>query len=689
MSQTIIARMYQHTINQPDDVAFRFLNDSGEHSPALTYGQLWDDAAQIARFLQSKTDPGNRVMLFYPPGLDYIKAFYGCLMAGMIAVPLYPPRRNAKSDRVVKIAQCCHAQIALTTESVLPTVEALWQQQNDVAHLPLTFFATDNPAVIASNNPLKRELLPVDLTPDTVAFLQYTSGSTGAPKGVIITHQNITGNIEHLTLMGNSNRDDVFVNWLPLFHDLGLVTAVLMPVYLGATSVLMPPASFIRHPMVWLKAIEHYRGTVCGSPNFAYDLCVEKMNDVAGLDLSSWRVAFNAAEPVHADTLAQFTIRFAPCGFQASSFYPSYGMAESTAFITGGHPVDEVPILFVDKQQLLEGRVVLSEQLSQHSTAFVGCGGAQAPHDLRIVDGDSRVEKAEGELGEIWFAGPSVSPGYWQLPELTAESFDQSLTGSDKRYLRSGDLGFVWQGELFVTGRIKDLIIVRGKNYYPQDIEQSVFGAHPAIRARHCAAFSLGDDAVQEQLVIVAELARTFVRTVNYDEVSSAIRQQVFDDHQIIAKQVVLTAPGNVPMTSSGKIQRRKTRQLLNEGDIRILGEASSTEVRELVEPQNEFEQAVYDIWCRELKLEQLSTADRFFDVGGNSLVAIAISAAIGKQFTAIRLDSEQLVEHPTVAQMAAFIELKTLHAQNTQRRKAIDTGVSTGAGKKRTTLRI
>lgn len=665
MNHTIVDYLYHHATHQPNEIAFRFLNDTEQVSSELTFQQLWQASDGIASFLTSKVQPGSTIMLLYPPGLDYIKAFYGCLIAGMIAVPLYPPRANKKSDRIINVAQSCQAPIALTTQSELTNIETCWQQQNS-ENLELAFYPSDNIAAQSEVQPCV-----ADLSMTAPAFLQYTSGSTGVPKGVIITHGNIVGNVNHLSNTADGRKSDVFVNWLPLFHDLGLITAILWPVYLGSPSILMAPATFIRNPYYWLKAISDYRGTKCGAPNFAYDLCTNKVTDeqITTLDLSSWRVAYNAAEPVKAATLNGFSSRFSDCGFSESNFYPGYGMAEATVFITGGD-ADQCPeILSVDKQCLAEKQLILVDENYQALSQMVSCGRASYPHDVRVVDPVSTTELAEGQVGEVWFSGPSVSPGYWQLPELSADTFGQIIEGapqSEHRYLRTGDLGVMWNGELYITGRMKDLIILRGTNYYPQDIEASTVNAHPAIRMGYCAAFAVVE-ADREKLVVVTELERSFFRSVDKDEVINAIRQQILVDHQVNVDQVVLLKPYVIPVTSSGKIQRARTRLLLLEGALSTLAQSSLQVSSQLIKPNTEAEQVIHDIWCQTLNIKQVSIEDNFFNVGGDSVTAIQICADISRYFNTINVAVEQLLDLPTIKELAEFIDLQHLHSQAQQ----------------------
>lgn len=651
--------------SSPNDIAFRYLQDLETAPQELSYKTLWLEAASIAGFLRSIANPGDCIMLFFPPGMAYIKAFYGCLLAGMVAVPLYPPRRNIKSDRILSVAQSCQSSVALTTQSELENIQASWSEQNSL-DLSLKFYATDSLALTSQS----LTSCP-DIDPSLPAFLQYTSGSTGSPKGVIITHSNIVANVTYLSLKAGGTKEDIFVNWLPLFHDLGLITAVLWPVYLGAPSTLMAPATFVRNPVIWLKAISQYRGSMCGAPNFAYELCTNKISavELSGLDLSSWRVAYNAAEPVRAETLNSFSEYFSGCGFKPEAFYPGYGMAEATVFITGGDSFVSPTQLTVNKKILAEHKLELINEDDSNAIKIVACGSALSPHDVRIVDPETNCELPNGSVGEIWFSGPSVSPGYWGLAELSKDTFNQKIVGQDagvNSYLKTGDLGVMYAGDLFVTGRIKDLIILRGKNYYPQDIEMSVTDAHFSLKKGACAAFSLSENNV-EQLIVVVEVEREYFRTVNVDDVISAVRQCVSLEHEVNVDRVVLLKPYKIPVTSSGKIQRKKTRELLLQGELDIVAQTNVVKRNDYVPPGSEIEQMLCDIWCSVLETNSISITDNFFDIGGNSLSALEISAELRKKFSSVSIDPEQLLELPSIAQLAKFLEMKMAHKQNKQ----------------------
>jgi acyl-CoA synthetase (AMP-forming)/AMP-acid ligase II/acyl carrier protein len=407
---------------------------------------------------------------------------------------------------------------------------------------------------------------------------------------------------------------------------------------------------------------------MCGAPNFAYDLCYKKITDdqLAELDLSTWRVAYNAAEPVNSSTLNNFTHRFGSCGFTANRFYPGYGMAEATVFITGGVDQEIPNIITVDKQCLANHKIKLIDKSDHHGTTLVSCGKAALPHDVRVVNPDTSIECPEGLVGEIWFSGPSVSPGYWQLAELSEQIFGQNIENQSENthsYLRTGDLGVMWDSELYVTGRMKDLIILNGVNYYPQDIEESTVNAHQSVRAGYVAAFSIVEGG-NEKLIIVTELERKFFRTVNIDLVVDAINKQVFEDHQISVDRVVLLKPYIIPKTSSGKIQRSQTRTLLLNDDLDVLADSNSLNEKEIITPNTKVEHLIHKIWCNILKKDSICVTDNFFDIGGDSIMAIEISAEIDKAYKQLSFDMDKLLELATVKDISQYIELSILHEE-------------------------
>ncbi|MEM9272465.1 MAG: fatty acyl-AMP ligase [Cyanobacteria bacterium P01_F01_bin.143] len=535
--------------NQGNEIAFTFLPNGETEEIHLSYQELDVQARAIAAQLQSLTQPGQRALLLYQPGLEFISAFFGCLYAGVVAVPLYPPRRNHHSDRLEAIVVDAQATVALTTTFVLQSITK--QIEKKPALENLTWLTTDN----IDHNPAQDWQAP-SIAKDTLAFIQYTSGSTGKPKGVMISQGNLLHNSAMIHQCFNHQPHSQGVIWLPPYHDMGLIGGVLQPIYGGFPVTLMPPAAFIQKPIRWLKAISHYQATTSGGPNFAYDMCVKKVKpeQLETLDLSHWQVAFTGAEPIRAQTLAKFTRTFADCGFRPEAFYPCYGMAESTLFIAGGLSTEEPIIRSVEAKALLQNRVVPTIEQDEKAQAIVGCGHSWLEQKIVIVNPESLTQCQEKEVGEIWVSGASIAQGYWG--EESQKTFQAYLPDTQEGpFLRTGDLGFFDAGELFITGRIKDTIIIRGQNHYPQDIESTVQQSHESLRPDCGAAFSLEIKGAEE-LIIVQEVERTYMRKINVKEVIGDISQAVTAKHGLRAYAVLLVKVGSIPKTTSGKIQR-------------------------------------------------------------------------------------------------------------------------------------
>jgi amino acid adenylation domain-containing protein len=543
---------------RPHQVAFTFLADGEVEAERLTYAGLEARARAVAAALRESVPPGERALLLFPPGLDFIAAFFGCLYAGVVAVPAYPPRPNDRSQsRLRAIAWDAEPRAILTASTILAGAEGSRGFLSLAPELAgLRWIPTDT---------LSDAGLPTDLPepdPEAVAFLQYTSGSTAAPKGVMVTHANLLHNERMIGAAFEQDEDSVVVGWLPLYHDMGLIGNVLQPLHAGARCVLMSPVAFLQKPLRWLAAISRYRGTTSGGPNFAYDLCVRRIGpeDRAGLDLSSWRVAFNGAEPVRAGTLERFAEAFAPCGFRPKAFYPCYGLAEATLFVTGGVP---------------GRRPRLQEDPSGRH--LVSCGRTRLGQRVVIVNPETGMEQPPGVEGEVWVSGPSVARGYWRRDEETARDFNAFLLGpggGEGPFLRTGDLGFLHGGELFVTGRLKDLIILRGRNHYPQDVELAAERSHPDLRPGNGAAFSVEIEG-EERLVVVHEVERR--RREGLEEVAEAVRRAVAEEHEVQVHEVVLIRAGSLPKTSSGKVQRRLCRELYLRGELPVVGRSAVT----------------------------------------------------------------------------------------------------------------
>jgi acyl transferase domain-containing protein/acyl-CoA synthetase (AMP-forming)/AMP-acid ligase II/SAM-dependent methyltransferase/acyl carrier protein len=569
MTQIILDILTYRSQYQSDKSAYLFLQNGETESATMTYGELDKQARAIASHLQSMR--GKRALLLYPSGLEFITAFFGCLYAGVIAVPVYPPRQNQKLSRLLSIVNDAQAKVALTTTSVLADIEKRWLEETELAQVNLV--ATDT---LETPEP---EFVPQSVTPESLAFLQYTSGSTGTPKGVMVTHGNIIHNQKLIHQAFGHSEKTIFVGWLPLFHDMGLIGNVLQPLYLGIPSILMPPVAFLQQPVRWLSAISRYKATTSGGPNFAYDLCVKQVQpeQLADIDLSSWDVAFNGAEPIRPETLEQFGKKFASCGFNYRAFYPCYGMAETTLFTTGGDK-NQLPVIQgVKAEELKQNLVVENDISSPLSRVFVGVGRPYMDTTVMIVNPESLTPSKQSEVGEIWISGGSVASGYWNRPQATQETFQSALKdGEEGCFLRTGDLGFLSNGELFVTGRLKDVIIISGRNHYPQDVELTVENSHPALRSNCSAAFAI-EMQTGECLVIACEVERTHLRHLNTLEIVRAIQIAVSTEHELEVYGVVLLKTGSIPKTSSGKIQRQACKLGFLEKSLNVVGEWQKT----------------------------------------------------------------------------------------------------------------
>ena len=590
---TLVDLMQYRSNYQPLLQGFIFLSDGESQENSLNYRELDTKAKSIAAHLQSLNMTGERALLLYPPGLEFIAAFLGCLYAGVIAVPVYPPRKGQSLLRVQSIAADAGARIVLTNQVLFNDIQS-YQQKNLLS--PKYIVETDSLPQDLAENWKKPEI-----NADTLAFLQYTSGSTGNPKGVMVSHGNLLHNCDLIYQNFGHSPQSKGMIWLPPYHDMGLIGGVIQPLYAGFGVVLMSPVMFVQKPLLWLSAISRYKATTSGGPNFAYEACLQKITaeQRANLDLSTWEVAFCGAEPIRAETLERFAQVFSECGFRKQAFYPCYGLAESTLFVSGGEKTAVPKIINIGTKALAQNQieVEVKENLSE-TTAIVSCGKFAAEKVL-IVNPDNLLPCDENQVGEIWVTGESIAQGYWKKVEETAKVFQgriaeeaaksavlgspqveqlfkreeaegaggaevtpslsPSLTPSlsspaRREYLRTGDLGFIREGELYITGRIKDTIIIRGRNYYPQDIELTVEQSHPSLQPGCGAAFGveIAESTKEEGLVIAQEVKREGWRTVDVDGVIESIRAAVSKQHQLQVIAVVLLKPGSIPITTSG-----------------------------------------------------------------------------------------------------------------------------------------
>ena len=661
--------------NEPEKIAFTFLEDGEKEKDCLTYQDLDRQAKAIAGLLQNQTQPGERALLLYPTGLDFISAFFGCLYAGVIAVPAYPPSRKQRRNRLQTIASDAKPKIILTTTSVRENVEQCFAQTSEYGQIKI--IATDK-----IENNWAEKWQKISLNDDSLAFLQYTSGSTSQPKGVMVSHGNLIYNEEMIKTAFGHDKSTVFVGWLPLFHDMGLIGNVLQPLYLGIRCYLMSPVAFLQQPMRWLQAISRYQATTSGGPNFAYKLCLDKIprEKLEGLDLSSWRVAFNGAEPIQATIQEQFTNTFAPYGFTKEAFYPCYGLAETTLFVSGGLSTNPAIVKQFQDTALQENRVEIADNSSETMRSLVSCGRTWLEQDIIIVDPESLTVCPPEKIGEIWVSGKNVAQGYWNKIEQTKSTFLATLKNEDKRnFLRTGDLGFLHNGELFVTGRLKDVIIIRGRNHYPQDIELTVEQSHPAIRTNCCAAFSLDIDG-QERLVITAEVERNYLRDYlrsndadagSLDKVIKAMRQAISEYHELQVYSVLLLKTVTIPKTSSGKIQRHvckngflvKSLSVVHDWveSSEVVPEQLTTKEDNAIAKQPQDEDAI-ETWlianlARHLRIDpdEIDTEEPIAQYGLDSSVAVTLTDDLanwlGQDF-----DPTLFWEYPTVAALVEHL---------------------------------
>ncbi|MDX1417044.1 MAG: beta-ketoacyl synthase N-terminal-like domain-containing protein, partial [Candidatus Promineifilaceae bacterium] len=571
--ETLVEMLRNQASLLPEHKALIFLRDGEREEISLTYGALDRRARSIAAWLQQSNLDGGQALLLYPPGLDFLATFFGCLYAGVVAVPIYPPRLNRPSPRIQAVVADSQVTVALTTTKIYEGLERRFSQMPGLANL--RWLNTDN--------------LPEDLdglwrnpsvTSENLAFLQYTSGSTGTPKGVMLSHGNLMHNLEIIRRGFQVQGSNIGVSWLPSYHDMGLIGAILEPLYVtGSSNVLMAPAAFLQRPVRWLQAISRYGAHISGGPNFAYQLCVDKITEEQreGLDLSSWRVAYCGAEPIRPTTLDSFVRSFGPQGFQRRTFYPCYGLAEGTLIVSGGDNEAEPNVNRFYIQELAQNHARLLPQESEGGVALVGCGSASLGQEIRIVDPETSMSLTEHEVGEIWVKGQSVAQGYWRQAAETERVFRAKLVDSGEGpFLRTGDLGFIHEDELYVTGRLKDLIIIHGRNHYPQDIEHTIGRCHTALAEGMGAAFSISEDG-EEKLVIVNEVTRRH-RKPNINAVVVAIRRAVAREHQLQVHAVVLIRPLSVPRTSSGKIIRHACKNYFLEDKLKVVGQWHATQ---------------------------------------------------------------------------------------------------------------
>ncbi|MBK3510144.1 non-ribosomal peptide synthetase [Pseudomonas sp. MF6747] len=640
LPRTLVQSLQRRAAQTPDQVALRFLADCAEQNVVLSYRDLDQRARTIAAALQANVALGERAVLLFPSGPDYVAAFFGCLYAGVIAVPAYPPEstRRHHQERLLSIISDAEPRVLLTIASL---GDGLAQIENAPPVLSVDTLEAQ----------LAERWVEPELHADDIAFLQYTSGSTALPKGVQVSHGNLVAN-EVLIRRGfgiDLNPDDVIVSWLPLYHDMGLIGGLLQPIFSGVPCVLMSPAYFLGRPLRWLEAISEYRGTISGGPDFAYRLCSERVSESAleRLDLSTWRVAYSGSEPIRLDTLERFAEKFATCGFTPNNFFASYGLAEATLFVAGGTRGHGIPALRLDEQALAANRAEPGQ-----GNAIMSCGTSQPEHAVLIADPHTLSELPDNHVGELWASGPSIAHGYWRNPQASAKTFVQH---AGRTWLRTGDLGFIREGQVYITGRLKDLLIVRGHNLYPQDIEHTIEREVEVVRKGRVAAFAVNDQGL-EGIGIAAEISRSVQKILPPEALIKAIRQAVAEAYQQAPSVVVLLNPGALPKTSSGKVQRSAC--AIRHADGSLDSYAQFPELQAHVSDavlESELQSQIGAIWCEQLQLANVAADDHFFLLGGNSITATQVVARL-RETLGLELNLRMLFEAPTLASFAASV---------------------------------
>ena len=549
----IICNLFeQYCVKNPKKIAYKFISKTSEES--ITYEALHRAVVRCANQLNAHVAQGERAVILLNPGIDYIIAFLSCLYAGIVAVPAYPPRNSRHKIRLQYIIDDADAKLVISDALVLDKY----------------VFAQRGYVMDRQNLDLENECIPqkAQVAPQDIAFLQYTSGSTGNPKGVMVSHKNIAANCDAMVQAYAYHQDSKICSWLPPYHDMGLINAILCPVYAGFSSVLMSPNTFFIDPTFWFEILSREKATFTAAPNFAYQLVAEKCQDAPDilekLDLSSLSIAVNGAEPIHAETIALFNAVFRAANLGNKVLTPAYGMAETTLMITTENKSSNHKVLTLSQNALEINKAVMLEQDAQGLQA-ISCGQSQPLHDLIIVDPDKVCVLRPYEVGEIWVSGPSVTCGYWQQPELTASVFNAHTSDNQGPYLRTGDLGFIdTENNLYVTGRMKDVLIIHGRNLYPQDIENVVASSHEGLIAHGAAVFATD----KSQVVIVAEIKR---HSKKFNDMTESILRHVIAAFDVIPYQVVFIQQASLPKTSSGKVQRRATKTLLQNDRLKII----------------------------------------------------------------------------------------------------------------------
>ncbi|OON24286.1 hypothetical protein BI372_03515 [Acinetobacter pittii] len=607
---------------------------------------------KIAANIQKKVEKGDRVLLVYQPSIDYIIAFISCIYAGVIAVPALSPTNPRMLPRLKGIILDSSPSLILTTDNIK---DKLNNMDFDLKNIEV--FSTDYVTDLSSDWSCP------SIKPNDVLFLQYTSGSTGDPKGVMVTHQNVLANVKSLSTSFPLEEKDTMVSWLPPHHDMGLIGKILFPIFIGCRSVQMTPSNFLAKPIRWLKAISDFQARLTAAPNFAYELCLNRINteQLKSLDLKCLEFALNGAEKVRSKTLKRFQDFLEYNELNRNALVPVYGLAEATLFVSGTSHISD-KILYISKSSLEDNIIKLSSKIDSDSSEVVSVGILHnIDCEIVIVDPISLNPLDERQVGEIWIKSKSVALGYWNKKEQTERTFLNKVYKKEGFFLRSGDLGFIHNNNLYITGRIKEMIVLNARNIYPQDIESTIENVDSAFRVNGCAAFSL-DDGNEEKLVVIQEIESR--KEVNYENLINRINMRLLEEHSISSvDEFIIVKAGGIPRTSSGKIQRLKCRELFLNNRFESKWYYSKNKIKDVggeVNLNNNLESKkneiiLKNIWKSLLNLENISINDNFFEIGGTSILIPTLQEEIKKIFN-IEINLSQLFEFPTISTLSDFL---------------------------------
>lgn len=571
----LIDLFFKRVAELKDDIAYYYLVDGEDNVETITYGELERKASLVASFLQSKYEPQSRIVLLFDTSLDFIISFWGCVLAQMVAVPVQPPFNFKMLERLILIGKNANSNVLITTNDFLKHMDMFKEYLTELPEMEK--FAVND--ILNMESTYKK---PSEIDKNHHVVIQYTSGSVGNSKGVVLTHENIFHNTTMpmavlAKIKPETTEKDSCMTWLPIYHDMGLVSGVILPVAIGTYSAVMSPLMFLQKPLRWIKALSKYKTTISAAPNFAFDFCAKKIKEeqLEGLDISNWSIALNGAEPVRAETIERFSNKMAKAGFRKKQFYPAYGMAESVVFLTGKNRNEDLSILSLNKEELGKNKVVFVDEHDEKSVKVVGLGFSWLDQELVVVNTDTLIPCKENEVGEIFISSPSITKEYWGNPEETERLLNKKLNSDDPRYkdrlfVKTEDLGFIHDGWLYITGRIKDLIIVNGHNYYPHHIEVTAENSHGAFRLGNCSAFAVDVDS-QEKLVIIQEIKKD-ASNLDFNEMRHVIQKNVSEKHSISAYKILFVSADSLPKTSSGKLQRRLSKQMYLNNEFKYLG---------------------------------------------------------------------------------------------------------------------